>query len=130
MATTRRRPATAEDLIGKAARKQEITITVPGEKGDIELTLGLKAISANGYDQLLADHAPTKEQAAEGSGYNPDTFAPAIIAAVVSEPKLTEDQAKAIWAGEEWSRGELRDLFMACVNLCAKGLDVPFISAD
>jgi hypothetical protein len=126
---TRRRQATAEDLLGKPARTQEVTITVPGEKGDIELTLALKAISATAYDQLLAEHPPTKEQAAEGAGYNADSFAPAIIAAVVESPKLSPEQAAEIWTGETWSRGELRDLFMACVNLCARGLDVPFTPA-
>ena len=126
----RRRPATAADLLAKPARTQELTITVPGEKGDVEWTLSLKAISASAYDQLLADNPPTKEQSVEGSGYNPETFAPAIIAAVVRDPELTPDQAAEIWNGEAWSRGELRDLFMACVNLCAKGLDVPFTFAD
>lgn len=127
---SRRRPATVEDLLSKPARTQDVVITVPGEKGDVELLLKLRAVSASAYDRLLADHPPTKEQSAEGSGYNPDTFAPAIIAAVVREPQLSEDQAIQIWNGDEWSRGELRDLFMACVNLCARGLDVPFTLAD
>jgi hypothetical protein len=126
----RRRSATIEDLLSKPARRQEIVITVPGEKGDVELLLKLQAISASAYDKLLADHPPTKEQAVDGSGYNAETFAPAIIAAVVSEPVISEEQAGQIWNGNEWSRGELRDLFMACVNLCAKGLDVPFTFAD
>jgi hypothetical protein len=126
---SRRRPATAADLLGKPARTQEIVITVPGEKGDTEFAMTLKAVSASTYDRLLAEHPPTKEQEKEGSGYNPDTFAPAVIAAVVSDPALSLEQANEIWTGDSWSRGELRDLFMACVNLCAKGLDVPFTSA-
>jgi hypothetical protein len=127
---SRRRPATAADLLGKPARTQDITITVPGEKDDVEFALKLRAVSAATYDQLLADHPPTKEQTADGAGYNADTFAPAIIAAVVVEPALTVEQATEIWTGDTWSRGELRDLFMACVNLCARGLDVPFTRAD
>ena len=127
---SRRRPATVEDLLSKPARTQDVVITVPGEKGDVELLLKLKAISASAYDRILAEHPPTKEQSVEGAGYNADTFAPAIIAAVVTEPEITPEQAGQIWNGDEWSRGELRDLFMACVNLCAKGLDVPFTFAD
>ena len=126
---TRRRQATASDLLAKPARKQELVISVPAEKGEAEVTLSLIAISASAYDKLLAEHPPTKEQRDEGNGYNPDTFAPALIAAVVAEPKLTVEQAAEIWTGETWSRGELRDLFMGCVNLCSKGLDVPFTSA-
>ena len=126
---SRRRPATAADLLSKPARKQTVTINVPGEKGDQELTLELKAISAKAYDDLIAAHPPTKEQKVDGQGYNPDTFAPAIIAEVVDEPKLSLEQATEIWSSSDWSRGELRDLFLECVNLCSRGLDVPFTSA-
>ena len=126
----RPRLATVDDLLLKPARTQKLAISVPDEKGaggirTIELTL--TSISANEYDELLAEHPPTKEQKEQdGAGYNADTFAPAIIAAVVSEPKLTVEQATEIWTSKTWSRGELRDLFIGCVNLCSKGLDVPF----
>ena len=124
---TRRRPATAEDLLGKASRTAEVVLTIPGEKGNVEVTMALTALSAAAYDKLLADHAPTKEQKEEGNGYNPDTFCPALIAEVVTEPKLTSEQADQIWNSESWNRGELRDLFLSCVNLCSQGLDVPFM---
>jgi hypothetical protein len=61
------------------------------------------------------------------------SFLPVLIAcalgcvkACVTVPALTVEQATLIWTGDDWSRGELRDLFMSCVNLCAKGLDLPF----
>lgn len=125
----RRRPATVDDLLLKPARTQELVINLPTEKGDADLVLALTALSMKDYDTLLAAHPPTKEQEKDGNGYNPDTFAPAIISAVVTEPKLTLDQAKEIWAGDQWNRGELRDLFLACTNLCSRGLDVPFTFA-
>jgi hypothetical protein len=122
----RRRQATAEDLVNKPARHQDWPISVPSEKGDIELNLSLVALSAIAYDELMAAHPPTKDQKAEGSAYNPDTFAPALISAVVADPKMSEEQTTAIWTSETWNRGELRDLFMGCVNICSRGLDVPF----
>jgi hypothetical protein len=126
---SRKRQATVEDLLSKPARRQEVQITVPGEKGDQVLSLQLVAISAREYDDLLAGHPPTKEQEKDGQSYNGDTFGPALIAAVVADPKISVEQAGEIWTGETWSRGEIRDLFLACVNLCSKGLDVPFTSA-
>lgn len=126
---SRRRPATVDDLLLKPARTQELVINVPSEKGDVELTLALTALSMKEYDELIAAHPPTKDQKAEGNGYNPETFAPAVIAAVVTEPKLTLEQAQTLWAGDQWNRGELRDLFLSCVNLCSRGLDVPFTLA-
>jgi hypothetical protein len=122
----RPRQATADDLIAKPARRKELSIPV----GDRVLTVSLVAIGADEYDELLAAHPPTKEQRVEGNSYNPDTFAPALIAECAAEPKLSLEQTTAIWKGSTWSRGELRDLFMACVNLCQQGLDVPFTLAD
>lgn len=126
----RRRQATAEDLLSKPARKQTVPITLSGgDKADTVVEMSLVSLSATAYDKLLAEHPPTKDQKSEGHTYNPDTFAPALIAEVVVDPKLTVEQATAIWTGETWSRGELRDLFMACVDLCSRGLDVPFTPA-
>jgi hypothetical protein len=125
----RRRQATAEDLVNKAARHQDWPISVPSEKGDVELVLSLTALSATEYDELMAAHPPTNEQKKDGSAYNPDTFAPALIAEVVSDPKMSVEQTTEIWTSKQWNRGELRDLFMGCVNICSKGLDVPFTPA-
>jgi hypothetical protein len=121
----RRRQATADDLLTKSARVQELEISL-GEK---TVVVSLVAISADEYDEMLAEHPPTKAQKEEGNTYNPETFPPALIAAVMAEPKITLEQAQTIWKGKTWSRGELRDLFMNCVNLCNRGLDVPFTFA-
>ena len=123
---TRRRPATAADLLGKASRTADVVLTIPGEKGDAEVVLKLTALSAASYDALLAKFPPTKEQKDEGNGYDPEKFCPALIAAVVTDPALTVEQATEIWTSESWNRGELRDLFPSCVNLCSQGLDIPF----
>lgn len=120
--------ATIDDLLLKPSRTRKWVVGIPDEKGDVrQVELSLTALSAREYDELMGEHPPTKTQKEEdGAGYNPDTFAPALIAAVLSEPKLTVEQATEIWTGKTWNRGELRDLFMACVNLCSQGLDVPF----
>jgi hypothetical protein len=129
--TARRpRPATADDLLTKPARKKDVDISVPDDKGEHTVTLTLTSMSSSSYDALLAEHPPTAEQKKDGSGYNADTFAPALISAVVTAPKLSLEQATSIWEGETWSRGELRDLFMECVNLCNQGLNVPFKPVD
>jgi len=123
--TKKLRPATAADLLSKPARSKRIPLQV----GDGEVEMELTAIGADAYDELLGEHPPTKEQEKDGSVYNADTFAPCLIAAVVSEPALSVEDATAIWKGSTWSRGELRDLFVACVELCQQGLDVPFTPA-
>ena len=122
-----RRTATFNDLLHKPARSRELVLRVPNQDGDvIDLVVSLRAIGAKEYDDLIAKHPPTSEQKKEGGSYNVDTFAPALIAACSSEPKLTPNEASEIWNSPDWSRGEIMELFLASVEVCSKGLDVPF----
>lgn len=126
-----RRVATLDDLLNKPARTKELAIKVPNADGDtLELTIKLKAIGSQDYDDLLAANPPTNEQKREGNTYNPDTFAPALIAACAIEPKMTNAEAKKLWTSSDWSRGEVTELFLACIEVCSKGLDVPFTVTD
>jgi len=118
-----RKIATFEDLINKPARTREIVLKV---SEDAEVSVKLKALGSKSYDDLLGQHPPTPEQKREGQTYNADTFAPALIAACAVEPALTPTEAKQIWNSAEWSRGEVSELFIACVEVCSRGLDVPF----
>jgi hypothetical protein len=126
-----RKIATLEDLLKKPARTKELVINVPtGKSGSTDFIVTLKAIGSKAYDDLIANHPPTNEQKREGQTYNAESFAPALIAACSVTPELTEDQANQIWTSNEWSRGELTQLFLGCVEVNSKGLDVPFIDAD
>jgi hypothetical protein len=125
-----RKIATLEDLLKKPARTKEIVINVPSGKGTTDFVVTLKAIGSKAYDDLLASNPPTNEQKREGQTYNAETFAPALISACAVTPALTVEQATEIWTSTEWSRGELTELYLACVEVNAKGLDVPFNEAD
>lgn len=114
--------ATFAKLSKKGRAEREVSVQI----GDEVLTLLFKAVSAKEYDNLLSEHPPTPKQKLEGLSYNPDTFSPALIAAVCVDPDLTEDEAKAIWSSEEWSRGELMTLFGNAIDICSQGLDIPF----
>lgn len=123
----KRRTATFNDLLHKPARSRELVLRVPNEDGDvIDLVVSLRAIGAKDYDDLIAKHPPTSEQKKEGGSYNVDTFAPALISACSHDPKLTPNEAAEIWNSPDWSRGEIMELFLASVEVCSKGLDVPF----
>jgi hypothetical protein len=88
------------------------------------------AINAKAYDNLTADHPPTSKEKALGATYNVDTFAPALISAVSCTPKLTVDQATALYKSPEWSGGEAGNLFMNAARVCNSGLDVGFNGRD
>lgn len=122
------RRASLEDLRKKPSRNREVTIATIGDDGeDAELTMVFRAVSYKAYDALLTANQPTKEQVRDGeSNWNPDTFPPALIAACAVDPPLDIAAAQELWTSEEWSRGELMDLFYAVVKLNVEGLDIPF----
>lgn len=127
-ATARRRQsaaskrATFEMLKGKKRREREISFEI----GDGNVaTMLLVAIGAQDYDRLVSKHPPTTEQRIDGGSYNINTFAPALLSAVIQEPDMTPKEWEEIWNSPDWNRGEVIDLFSAVANLCVQGLDVP-----
>ena len=100
---------------------------IPGDDGEmVETTMLFRSIGARDYDRLLAKHPPTTEQRAEGNSYNINTFGPALLAMVCIDPEMSAEQAGEIWNSSDWGRGEVMSLFSAAVELCNKGLDIPF----
>lgn len=114
--------ATFAKLSKKGRAEREVKVYLDGE----ELTVLFKALGAQEYDRLLGEHPPTPKQKLEGSTYNIDSFGPALIAKVCVDPDLTEDEAKAIWESEDWSRGEIMTLFANAIEICNQGMDIPF----
>ena len=117
--------ATLQQLLNKPVRRTKLTLNL----GDSEVYMRFEAISSAQYDALVAEHPPTKKQREAGASYNPDTFAPALISQCSLEPKLTLEDATALYTAKSWAGGEITDLFLTCVRLCQSGLDVPFTEA-
>ena len=74
---------------------------------------------------MVTKFPPTTEQRIEGSAYNINAFAPALLAAVIVEPEMTVKEWEEIWNSPDWNRGEVIDLFGAAAGLCVQGLDIP-----
>lgn len=119
--------ATFAQLRGKKRASEKFTIFVEdgdGEQQEVELLF--RAIGATAYDKLVSKHPPTTEQRAEGNTFNLDTFGPALIAECSVEPEMTYAEAKEIWTSPDWSRGEVITLYKHAVDLCNRGMDIPF----
>lgn len=114
--------ATLSLLRSKRRRTKTVTIQVGGE--DLALTFG--AISSHDLDKLQGKHTPTVEQRARGMVFNPETFSPALVAACLIDPEMSESEAREIWTSTEWSTGELNFLFETASTLCMEGLNIPF----
>ena len=113
--------ATAEAFLSKKRRSHETTVTLNGQQMRVQfLALGGKA-----FDQLIEAH-PSKKR---DERWDAATFEPALVAATLTAPHLSEEQAQAIWANDDWSTGEKESLFNLCWLVNTSGLDVPFTAA-
>ena len=112
--------ANFELLKKKRRQQQEFSLKVNGE----EFTFLFESVSAKTWDDLVTRHKPTTEQKADNMAYNPDTFGPALLSRVCIDPDMNEAEWREIWTSEDWSKGELSELFWSAVGLCNKGLDV------
>lgn len=122
--------ATFEVLVAKPRRVGSFLVTLPTNDGTRQVKVTYQALSGADYDALMAAHAPTPKQQAQGMVYNPDTFAPALISAVSLRPKMSAVQAKELYSNPDWSPGESGQLFMEAIQVCQRGLDVPFSAGD
>lgn len=118
--------ATLDQLLKKPPRTATVEVTVDGGKA----TMLFRALGAKAYDDLLAEHPPTKKDKEDGGVWNGETFPPALIAASSLDPKISADEATEVWTSPDWSRGELYDMFSRLVRLNQEGLDIPFTPSD
>jgi len=119
------RRATLEMLREKKPAEREVTTRLGEDQEPVSFLL--RAMSATGYNRLVTQHPPTAEQQIDGSPFNVETFAPALLSRVIVEPEAPESFWKDRWNDANWGRGEIASLYFACSELCNKGLDlVPF----
>jgi hypothetical protein len=129
--STASKRATLDMLKNKPRSTTEFSLFLAdGNGGANEVTLKYQAIGMRAYDKLVGKHPPNNDQRAEGSSFNIDTFAPALIAACSLEPEITPAEAKEIWDSEDWSRGDVMVLFRNAVELNNRGIVIPFIEND
>lgn len=119
--------ATFASLKNKKAAQSEFSMAL-GEDGE-QLSFLFRAVGATAYDALLDKCSPTKEQIAQGMSYDQNKFAPKLLAAVCQEPVMDEEEWRLIWQSDEWSRGEVAELFGRAVNLCNREPDITPIAA-
>lgn len=123
--------ATLDQLINKPRSTTEFSLYLSdGNGGSNEVTLKFQAIGMRTYDRLVSKHPPKPEQRAEGSSFDIDSFAPALIAACSVDPEISPAEAKKLWDSDDWSRGDVMVLFRQAVELNNRGLDIPFNETD
>lgn len=121
--------ADKESLLDRLKLKPRKTLELKVQVGDEVETLKFEAISSRELDKLREKHPPTKAQLAKNYGVNIDTFNPALVAATLVQPPMTEEEAREIFASDYWSSGELAQIAEAASTVCLNGFDVPSIAS-
>jgi hypothetical protein len=120
-------PSKLHQLLHKAPTTKTLPLFFEDEEGEKhEIELKFVSIGAKAYDKLAAKHPPTVEQRLEGSTFNTETFAPALIAACCVDPEMSETEAKQLWNSDTWSRGDRLSIYRAAVEVNNAGMDIPF----
>lgn len=121
--------ADKDSLLDRLKLKPRKTLDLRVQVGDEVVVLKFEAISSRELDKLREKHPPTKAQLAKNYGVNIDTFNPALVAATLVEPTMTEEEAREIFASDYWSSGELAQIAEAASTVCLNGFDVPSIAS-
>jgi hypothetical protein len=122
--------ATLDQLKKKTRVSKTVQVGILGDDGQqTKVEMVFQAISAAEFDLLKSRYKPTQDQKKMGLDYNVDKFAPVLLAKTCIEPAMTEEDANDIWESDNWNRGERMQLLMAALEVCTKGLDIPFISS-
>jgi hypothetical protein len=126
MADAQRKRASLARLQSKKAREKTVEIELPTETGDgtEKVELLFRSIGATEYDRLVTKFPPTSAQRKEGASYNIDLFAPALLAATVVDPQMTDEEARELWNSDAWNRGELLVLFREAIDICITGVSM------
>lgn len=117
--------ADKDDTAHRLLKKKRKSLTRKIVVDDETIDLVFEAVSSRELDRLRAKHPPTAEQRVNGQGVNTETFAPALVAATLVSPELSEEEIVAMWEDDSWSTGELGELFDAASTVCLSGFDIP-----
>lgn len=102
-------------------------VAVQEEMEGAVLDVTVKALSRNGWIDLLAAHPPSREDARKGESADPRTFPIAAVAACAVEPDISRSQAEAL--AEALPPGEWQKLWLAVVALNTAETTVPKLQA-
>lgn len=114
--TARLSGATVSTELVEAAERARVGVE------EASVTLRFRSIGRKAYDALVEAHPISDETKAKAESdgqpvppYEPDTFAPALVAASCVEPEMTLDQVLEIW--DAWNLAELLDLWAAALEV-------------
>lgn len=111
------------DLVGAKDRYNELEAVI----GDDLIEFTFRSVGRRRYEEIFEECPPTSKQKQEAvkngeeePQWNPETFPPAIIAASIVEPEMTEEDVYDMWESTDWNQAELTSLFLAALTANAE----------
>lgn len=119
-----RNRASAARLAGRPTDDLDAEVEAAEEAAaEAEVTVALRGLARSEYRRLEEAHPPAdvdvEKAKKDGLGvpaYNPDTFLPALVAACMTDPELTLEEAEQLF--DSWSAGDLAILVRTAQTLC------------
>lgn len=99
-----------EALARRAREAAEECEAVRSELEAASIGLAFRALPGPDLEELITAHPPTDAQAEEGAAFNPDTFAPVLIAAACTEDMSEADAVELL---ASWSAPDRNALWEA-----------------
>jgi hypothetical protein len=133
--TTEKRRDDKENRPPKAPAIQKEIDLLTEEIENSKITFTFRDPGRQQFDKLVDSCPPTDhdkkvaKEAGQGQpGWNPEAFVPGLLSLAAIKPKLTLDNALAIY--NEWGRGDVEALFNAALQACLEQASVPFTRKD
>lgn len=113
-----------EDLKAKLASAEAKLTEARNLAEEDAITFVFRSIGRKAYDRLVTAHPPTDAAKAEAVkqganpedlSWDPETFPPALMAAAIVHPHLSEEDIQEMWNSEDWSGTELQNLYYAAI---------------
>jgi len=99
-----------EALAARTTKARHALEAVRAEWESASIVLTFRALPGPLLEELLTAHPPTDAQTQEGAAFNPDTFAPVLIAASCTDGMSETDAAELL---ESWSAPDRNALWEA-----------------
>jgi hypothetical protein len=125
--------AVLANLSTKIAEAEKEELELAAKRRAVSVAMKFKSIGRSKLDKLITNNPPTGQQledvtkAGKDSSqllWNPETFAPLLIAAASFEPVMTEQEVKDMAEDDKWNSGEFGEMFSAALEANTRHLGV------
>lgn len=120
-------PSIADNPLDTAALEEKIEKLKKKAQKDV-VTFVFRSIGRARIEELSRKHPPKGDLKKQGAAWDPETFAPALMAESCTDPEMTVEQATILWDDPDWNQAELMTLFMGALEVNTEKPNIPLFS--